>query len=98
MGSQHLRVGCLNVRGLKANTYYTHQLLDQHHIFGISEHWLQSYELQSLQTFHPDFNFLSSAPPAGLDIFKVTGEQQSHGENRLIISSASLTIPPLIEW
>ena len=27
-GSQHLRVGCLNTRGFKANTYYTHQLLN----------------------------------------------------------------------
>ena len=66
-GSQHLRVGCLNIRGLKTNTYYTHQLLDQHDIFAISEHWLHTYELQSLQALHPDFNFLSSAPPAEED-------------------------------
>ena len=66
-GSQHLRVGCLNIRGLKANTYYTHQLLDQHDIFAISEHWLQTYELQSLRALHPDFNFLSSPPPAEED-------------------------------
>ena len=66
-GSQHLRVGCLNIRGLKVNTYYTHQLLNQHDIFAISEHWLQIYELQSLQALHPDFNFLSSAPPAEED-------------------------------
>ena len=66
-GRQHLRVGCLNVRGLKANTYYTHQLLNQHDIFAISEHWLQSYELQYLQTLHPDFNFLSSALPTEED-------------------------------
>ena len=67
MGSQHLRVGCLNIRGLKANTYYTHQLLNQHDIFAISEYWLQIYELQSLQALHLDFNFLSSAPPAEED-------------------------------
>ena len=66
-GSQHLRVGCFNIRGLKANTYYTHQLLNQHDIFTISEHWLHTYELQSLQTLHPDFNFLSSVPPSEED-------------------------------
>ena len=49
-------------------SYHTHQLLNQHDIFAISEHWLQTYDLQSLQTLHPDFfNFLSFAPPAEED-------------------------------
>ena len=50
-----LNIGCLNVRGASANAQYINLLLKRLHIFAISEHWLHSYELNSMNT---NFKFL----------------------------------------
>jgi len=55
----------------KSNTPYANPLLIQH-ILALSEHWLQVCELQSLYTLHPDFNFLTSTPPADEYTVKVS--------------------------
>lgn len=58
-----LRVGCLNVRGIKSNHHYVNDLLDELDICAISEHWLHNYDLRYLKELNTKFNVLSSAPP-----------------------------------
>ncbi len=55
------------MRGLKSNAHFTHQLLNQLDIAGLSEHWLHSYESKHLLDLHPEFNFLSASSPTEED-------------------------------
>ena len=60
-----MRIGCLNVRGLKGNSSY------------VSEHWLHDYELRN---FHPDFNFYAIAAPQAEDnLYCVPKHIRGHG-------------------
>ncbi len=55
------------MRRLKSNAYFTHHLLDQLDIVGLSEHWLHSYEAKQLLDLHPDFNFHAAFAPTEED-------------------------------
>ena len=50
-----LRVGCLNLRGLKSNSDYLKKILGKLDICGISEHWLHHYDLSLLSKVHSEF-------------------------------------------
>ena len=50
-----LRVGCLNLRGLKSNSDYLKKILGRLDICGISEHWLHHYDLSLLSKVHSEF-------------------------------------------
>ena len=50
-----LRVGCLNLRGLKSNSDYLKKILGRLDICGISEHWLHHYDLPLLSKVHSEF-------------------------------------------
>ncbi len=51
-----LRVGCLNLRGLKSNNNYLTKLLNELHIFAVSEHWLNTYDTYLIENAHDDFS------------------------------------------
>ena len=57
-----LRLGCLNVRGIKANNDYVANLLGDLDILAISEHWLHSYDLHLLGLIHTEYNYIASSP------------------------------------
>ena len=50
-----IRVGCLNLRGLKSNSDYLKKILGRLDICGISEHWLYHYDLSLLSKAHSEF-------------------------------------------
>ena len=60
--SVNLRIGCLNLRGVKSNRIYLHNLLDKLDICAVSEHWLHSYELHLLQALHDEFYVFAACP------------------------------------
>ena len=62
-----IRVGCLNVRGNKANHDFVHMLLNKLDILAISEHWLYSYDLNLLSCLHNQVCVYSSSAPAEED-------------------------------
>ena len=58
-----LRIGAINVRGIQFNTPYLNKLLDVVDVCCTSEHWLHSYELDTLHSLHHDFTAWGLAPP-----------------------------------
>lgn len=69
---KHVRLGCLNTRGIKTNKDYTTKLLHDLEILALSEHWLHSFDLHTLGSIHKDFNYFASSPPPKEDTLACT--------------------------
>ena len=75
-----LRIGTLNVRGIKHNTHFPRNLLDQLDICCFQELWLHEYEVDVLDNLHSDFFQFSILPPSDDDVvFCAPRIQRGHG-------------------
>ena len=61
----HLKLCCLNVRGLSSNLCYINHLLDHFSpdVIALSELWLHDYNLHSIHQINSNYKFIAACPP-----------------------------------
>ena len=67
--SCNFKIGCFNTRGIMSNSDYVYQLLSSLDLLAVTEHWLFSYDLHKLSSFHCDFSVHASSSPNVEDSF-----------------------------
>ncbi|CAI8020327.1 hypothetical protein GBAR_LOCUS12161, partial [Geodia barretti] len=63
--TSHLKLCCLNVRGLSSNLCYINHLLDHFSpdVIALSELWLHDYNLHSIHQISSNYKFIVACPP-----------------------------------